>query len=308
MTGTVETTPIPGPRPRHGRVRAGRAPSIPIPFHRLLKVVALVDRENAQTRQLLDRIAEEKFEIEVSDRYDRDVSEDADVGAYIVSIDGDRREPARNLGRAVRAIGFRTPLWALADSHRVADVAVLAATGEVDGYIYLGQQTPAFYAKQVIASLVNYGMSLLPPFFGGLTAYDAEANVAFDCPGHQGGQFYRKSPGRSALLQAFRGADLPQRPLQRRRGSRRPPDPRGRSGTGAAARRPRLRRRQDLLRPERHQHLQQGGHPGGAAARRPRPVRPQQSQVPAPGRAGPGRRDSGFPPDGAQPVRHDRRG
>jgi ornithine decarboxylase len=180
-----------------------KSPTIPIPFHRLLKVVALVDREDPQTKQLLDHIADEKFEIEISDRYDRDVSEDADVGAYIVSIDGQRREPARNLGRAVRAIGFRTPLWALADSHRIADVAVLGVTGEVDGYIYLGQQTPAFYAKQVIASLVDYGMSLLPPFFGGLAAYDAEANIAFDCPGHQGGQFYRKSPAGQLFFKHF---------------------------------------------------------------------------------------------------------
>ena len=36
-------------------------------------------------------------------------------------------------------------------------MAVLGLTGEVDGYIYLGQQTPAFYAKQVVASLVKYG-------------------------------------------------------------------------------------------------------------------------------------------------------
>ena len=34
-------------------------------------------------------------------------------------------------------------------------MAVLGLTGEVDGYIYLGQQTPAFYAKQVVASLVD---------------------------------------------------------------------------------------------------------------------------------------------------------
>jgi ornithine decarboxylase len=202
VTGTLDTAPTQVRDLAMGEF-AVPSPSIPIPFHRLLKVVALVDRENAQTRQLLDRIAEEKFEIEVSDRYDRDVSEDADVGAYIVAIDGDRRDPARNLGRAVRALGFRTPLWALADSHRVADVAVLAATGEVDGYIYLGQQTPAFYAKQVIASIVNYGMSLLPPFFGGLAAYDAEANVAFDCPGHQGGQFYRKSPAGQLFFKHF---------------------------------------------------------------------------------------------------------
>jgi len=180
-----------------------KSSTVPIPFHRLLKVVALVDREDTQTRQLLDHIAAEKFEVEVSERYDRDVSEDADVGAYIVAIDGHRREPARNLGRAVRAIGFRTPLWALADSHQIADVAVLSATGEVDGYIYLGQQTPAFYAKQVVASIVNYGLSLLPPFFGGLAAYDAEANVAFDCPGHQGGQFYRKSPAGQLFFKHF---------------------------------------------------------------------------------------------------------
>ena len=182
---------------------AVKSPTIPIPFHRLLKVVALVDGEDPQVKQLLGHIAEEKYEIELSTRYDRDVSEDADVGAYIVAIDGDRREPARELGRAVRRIGFRTPLWALADSHRIADVAVLGATGEVDGYIYLGQQTPAFYAKQVIASLVDYGMSLLPPFFGGLAAYDAEANIAFDCPGHQGGQFYRKSPAGQLFFKHF---------------------------------------------------------------------------------------------------------
>jgi len=179
------------------------SPAIPVPFHRLLKVVALVDREDPQTRQLLDHIAEERFEIEVSTRYDRDVAEDADVGAYIVLVDGDHREQARDLGRAVRALGFRTPLWALADSHQIADVAVLAGTGEVDGYIYLGQQTPAFYAKQVVASLVHYGMSLLPPFFGGLAAYDGEANVTFACPGHQGGQFYRHSPAGQLFFKHF---------------------------------------------------------------------------------------------------------
>ena len=46
-------------------------------------------------------------------------------------------------------------------------------------------------------------MSLLPPFFGGLMAYDAEANIAFDCPGHQGGQFYRKSPAGQLFFKHF---------------------------------------------------------------------------------------------------------
>jgi ornithine decarboxylase len=182
---------------------AAKPPTIPIRFNKLLKVVALVDEKDRETRRLLDLIEAEGYEIEIGDRYDRDVAEDAAVGAYIAAVDGDRREPARRLAEAVRSIGFRTPLWGLADSQRISDIAVLGGLGEVEGYIYLGQQTPAFYAKQITASLVSYGMSLLPPFFGGLMAYDAAANVAFDCPGHQGGQFYRKSPAGQLFFKHF---------------------------------------------------------------------------------------------------------
>jgi ornithine decarboxylase len=179
------------------------APVIPIPFPRLLKIVAIVDPSNAHVKELLERIAAERYEIEISDRFDRDVTEDAAVGAYIAWIDGERREKARELARRVRAAGFHTPLWALCDSHRISDLGAFELAGEIQGFIYLGQQTPSYYAKQVIASLIGYGTSLLPPFFGGLMAYDEEANVAFDCPGHQGGQFYRKSPAGQLFFKHF---------------------------------------------------------------------------------------------------------
>ena len=183
--------------------RSVKAPTIPIPFHKLLKIVAIVDKTNAQTKELLDLFAAENYEVEVTDSFERDISEDSGVGAYIAMVDGERLEQARSVALGVRAIGFETPLWVLADSHRIADMAVLGMVGEVDGYIYLGQQTPAFYAKQVIASVVKYGLSLLPPFFGGMMAYDSEANIAFDCPGHQGGQFYRKSPAGQLFFKYF---------------------------------------------------------------------------------------------------------
>jgi len=128
-------------------------PPIPIPFHKLLRSWRSSTATIARRASFLDQIAAEGFEIDVSDRLDRDVSDDAAVGAFIALVDGDRREHARRLVQTIRAIGFRMPLWALADSHRVADVAVLGLTGEVEGYIYLGQQSPAFYAKQVVASV-----------------------------------------------------------------------------------------------------------------------------------------------------------
>src|SRR6476646_11761695 len=107
-----------------------KSPTIPIPFHKLLKVVAIVDDKDPLTRELLDHIAAENVEIELSNSFERDVSEDAAVGAYIAMIDGDNLEPARALARSVRAIGFETPLWALADAHRLSDMVVLPQTGE----------------------------------------------------------------------------------------------------------------------------------------------------------------------------------
>src|SRR6185437_2172283 len=99
--------------------RSVKAPTIPIPFHKLLRVVAIVDQANRDTRLLLDQITAANFEVEICDSFERDASEDAGVGAYIALIDGNRLEGARKLAAAVRGIGFRTPLWALADSHRI---------------------------------------------------------------------------------------------------------------------------------------------------------------------------------------------
>src|SRR4029079_17677052 len=82
-------------------------PKIPVPFNRLLKIVALVDDENAEVRQLVDLLSAERYEVEVSSNYDRDPSEDAGVGAYIFDVDGEPRDQARELGLAVG------PLWRL---------------------------------------------------------------------------------------------------------------------------------------------------------------------------------------------------
>ena len=90
-------------------------PTISTAFHPLLKAAAAVDDGGPQTRQRLDHIAVEKHQIEVSDRFDRDVSEDAAVGAYSAAIDGERREQARQM-----------------DSRKIADADVLGLAGDVD--------------------------------------------------------------------------------------------------------------------------------------------------------------------------------
>jgi len=90
-------------------------PTLSTAFHTLLKAAATVEGGGPQTRQRLDHIAVEKHQIEVSDRFDRDVSEDAAVGAYSAAIDGTRREQARQM-----------------DSRKIADADVLGLAGDVD--------------------------------------------------------------------------------------------------------------------------------------------------------------------------------
>ena len=118
--------------------------AVPIPFHKLLKIVAVVDPDSAPTQELLAQIRAEGYEVEASDRYERDVGEETSVGAYIVWVDGEHLERAKALARAVRGIGFATPLWALADAHGISDLPVAGGLGEIEGFIYLGQQSPTF--------------------------------------------------------------------------------------------------------------------------------------------------------------------
>ncbi|MDU2269688.1 MAG: ornithine decarboxylase [Winkia neuii] len=52
----------------------------------------------------------------------------------------------------------------------------------------------AFYGRKVEEAARKYEDKILPPFFGSLVKYHEKGFTAFDCPGHQGGQFYRKHP------------------------------------------------------------------------------------------------------------------
>ena len=54
--------------------------------------------------------------------------------------------------------------------------------------------------EQIVAS---YEALILPPFFKALSDYVGDNNVQFDCPGHQGGQFFAKHPTGRAFFDFF---------------------------------------------------------------------------------------------------------
>ena len=54
--------------------------------------------------------------------------------------------------------------------------------------------------EQIVAS---YEVLILPPFFKALSDYVGDNNAQFDCPGHQGGQFFAKHPTGRAFYDFF---------------------------------------------------------------------------------------------------------
>ena len=59
------------------------------------------------------------------------------------------------------------------------------------------------YKRQIEAAADKYEESMLPPFFRALADYVEEGNSQFDCPGHQGGQFYCKHPAGRAFYDFY---------------------------------------------------------------------------------------------------------
>ncbi|WP_343216355.1 Orn/Lys/Arg decarboxylase N-terminal domain-containing protein, partial [Escherichia coli] len=60
-----------------------------------------------------------------------------------------------------------------------------------------------FYGRQLETAASHYETQLRPPFFRALVDYVNQGNSAFDCPGHQGGEFFRRHPAGNQFVEYF---------------------------------------------------------------------------------------------------------
>ena len=67
--------------------------------------------------------------------------------------------------------------------------------GEAYGILDLSRASQEYYKRQIESAAEQYDARILPPFFKSLMEYVERGNTEFDCPGHQGGEYFRKHPG-----------------------------------------------------------------------------------------------------------------
>jgi ornithine decarboxylase len=119
---------------------------------------------------------------------------DSAIGCMIVDLGkkGLQGKSAKLVSLA-RKRGLEMPVVLLLRRQSLEDVPV-DVLDDVDGYVFLAEETPEFIAKNLVSRLRQYAESLKTPFFGALVDFAQEGNQLWTCPGHNGGMFYNRSP------------------------------------------------------------------------------------------------------------------
>ena len=97
----------------------------------------------------------------------------------------------------VQSLHLGIPVFAVSDDPSQLPV------GQLYGVMDTNPTNKAFYGRQVDNAAQKYEEQLLPPFFGNLEKYVQAGNLQFDCPGHQGGAFFRRHPAGRAFYNFF---------------------------------------------------------------------------------------------------------
>ena len=58
----------------------------------------------------------------------------------------------------------------------------------------LARLDPLYFVETLETAARRYEYDVLPPFFRALSMYSTSGNAQFDCPGHQGGEFFKRHP------------------------------------------------------------------------------------------------------------------
>ncbi|HDL8291169.1 TPA: ornithine decarboxylase SpeF, partial [Yersinia enterocolitica] len=110
-----------------------------------------------------------------------------DVAAVVLSV----QDINNGVIESIHSLGLDIPIFAAVCCEEELNTDVLPS---LNGVFELCGDNTDFYGKQLESAAEKYEKELLPPFFSTLKKYVEMGNSTFACPGHQGGQFFRKHP------------------------------------------------------------------------------------------------------------------
>lgn len=76
-------------------------------------------------------------------------------------------------------------------------------TSKVSNFVKVSEIDKKLYSRDIEAAASEYEDRVLPTFFKMLSKYASQRNLQFDCPGHQGGEYFRKHPAGRCLYDFY---------------------------------------------------------------------------------------------------------
>ncbi|WP_318389031.1 ornithine decarboxylase SpeF [Enterobacter sp.] len=119
-----------------------------------------------------------------------------DVAAIVINA----MELNNGVLERINATGFAIPLFVTVTGDQCVEEVYLPA---ITAIFDLNESSAEFHQRQLETAAQKYESQLLPPFFHALVDYVEQGNSAFDCPGHQGGQFFRRHPAGNQFVEYF---------------------------------------------------------------------------------------------------------
>ena len=123
-----------------------------------------------------------------------------EVSAVVIDIEDYRKGGLNKVDRT--ALGIPVFLY-LRDEENTPEELV----GHVVGVISDNLTDRRLFGRQIDEAAKRYEDKVLPPFFGALAQYVYKGKSQFDCPGHQGGAYFRRHPAGRAFYD-FYGEEL----------------------------------------------------------------------------------------------------
>lgn len=119
-----------------------------------------------------------------------------EVSAVVIDIEDYRKGGLNN----VNATALEIPVFLYL---RDEDTTPEELVGHVVGVINDDLTDRRLFGRQIDEAAKRYEDKLLPPFFGALAQYVYKGKSQFDCPGHQGGAYFRRHPAGRAFYDFF---------------------------------------------------------------------------------------------------------
>lgn len=123
------------------------------------------------------------------------------LGCAVVDWNTDTDTPQDFL-RGIRRFSDVLPVLLMTDRFSVEGLPI-GILREINGYIWLSEDTPDFIAGRIQKAALSYIEGILPVFFRELVKYSEEYRYSWHTPGHMGGVAFMKTPAGKVCFDFF---------------------------------------------------------------------------------------------------------